>query len=107
MHIKAFMLGAAVASLVWLAVPAALERPAAGAAAPAAAEAVDWRPAGAPHAMSHAELMRRWQAMTPEQREAHRQMARCPYSSRAGQGAPGRAPAGQQGLRPTQEPLGT
>lgn len=106
MHFKAFMLGAAVASLAWLTVPAALQYHAASVESPAA-ETVQWHPAGAAHGMSHAELIRRWEAMTPEQRAAHRQMTRCPYSGQVGHGAPGRAPAGQQGLRPTQEPLGT
>jgi hypothetical protein len=58
-----------------------------------------------------AEMRRLWQAMTPAQREAHRNMKTCPYSGNTQHGtrSDGRA-GGQnpgQGLRPAREPLGT
>jgi hypothetical protein len=104
MQIKAFLYGAAVASLAWLAVPAAadlfgFDR------SESADQVAHWQPASAPGQTApdaHAELMRRWAAMTPEERAAHDRMTQCPYAGqahgRAGQGS------GMQGLRPAREP---
>jgi hypothetical protein len=99
MQIKGFIFGLAVASLAWAGLPAVADL-AAARAAPTVQEAP--APRAHYHAMggeqhgSHAELMRRWEAMTPEQREAHRQLMRCPYAGRAG---------GSAGVQAAREPL--
>ena len=104
MHIKAFLYGAAVASLAWLAVPAAADLFGAD-RSESADQVAHWQPASAAGQTApdaHAELMRRWAAMTPEQRAAHDRMTQCPYAGqahgRAGQGSD------MQGLRPAREP---
>jgi len=115
MQVKGFLLGMAVASLLWLAVPAVAER---GLlyldAAPQQASTVHGHAQAmtAEERQAHAaEMHRLWQSMTPAQREAHRGMKTCPYSGNMQHGtrsdgrAGGQGPA--QGLQPAQEPLGT
>ena len=115
MQLKSFLLGMAVASLIWLAVPAMADR--AVLTQPTAVQQAAVVHAGAPAMTAEereahvAEMRRLWQAMTPAQREAHRNMKTCPYSGNTQHGtrSDGRA-GGQnpgQGLRPAREPLGT
>jgi hypothetical protein len=104
MQIKAFLCGAVVASLAWVAVPAAANLFGAG-TAEMAAQAAPWQPASATGRTAHeahAELMRRWEAMTPEERAAHDRMTQCPYAGRS-HGRAGQAEV-MQGLRPMREP---
>jgi hypothetical protein len=109
MQIKAFLCGAVVASLAWVAVPAAANLFGAG-PAESPAQATHWQPASAPPASAtgrtaheaHAELMQRWEAMTPEERAAHDRMTQCPYAGRS-HGRAGQAEV-MQGLRPMREP---
>lgn len=115
MQVKGFLLGMAVASLIWLAVPAMAERGVllqANAVQQAAVVRAGAPAMTAEERQAHAAEMRRlWQSMTPAQREAHRGMTTCPYSGNAEHGtrrdgrAGGQGPA--QGLQPAREPLGT
>ena len=109
MQIKAFLCGAVVASLAWVAVPAAANLFGAS-PSEAPAQAAHWQPASAAPASAtgrtaheaHAVLMRRWEAMTPEERAAHDRMTQCPYADRAhGRAGPAEV---MPGLRPMREP---
>ena len=115
MQVKGFLLGMAVASLLWLAVPAMAERGLfyQGVAAEQASAAHGHAQAmTAAERQAHAaEMHRLWQSMKPAQREAHRGMKTCPYSGNAQHGTRNDGRAGgqgsAQGLQSAREPLGT
>jgi hypothetical protein len=99
MQLKGFIAGAAVVSLAWLG-SAAWDNYAAEVRAGSMPSVAGVHAA---HGMSEAEkeahvaeMRRLWQSMTPQQREAHRGMAYCPYSGQAAQPA---AP-GYRGVKP-------
>jgi hypothetical protein len=115
MQVKGFLLGMAVASLLWLAVPAIAERgvlPQVAAAQQAVVVHAGAEAMTAEERQAHAaEMHRLWQSMTPAQREAHRGMMSCPYAGNAQHGKRSNGQAGGQGpthgLQPAREPLGT
>jgi len=107
MQLKGFVLGAAVASLAWFGMSAMAERdvPVDGTAVLAASAAQGMT---AEEQQAHvAEMQQLWRAMTPAQRDAHRDMMRCPYSGQPGGGAYDRGQADERdkGARRTREPL--
>lgn len=97
MQLKGFFWGAAVASVAWLGMSAIAERdlPMHGVAALEASAAHGMT---AEEQEAHvAEMRQLWRGMTPAQRDAHRDMARCPYSGQAGKW--------EKGVRQAREPL--
>ncbi len=118
MQINSFLGGVLVASLGWLTLPALADldwfskpaaSPQAGMSQAKESHAVVLHGMSAEQQAAHvAELKRRWQAMTPAEREAHPGTAQCPYAGRAQHGGGRAGEAGRaQGLRPQAEPLGT
>ncbi len=106
MQLKGFLSGLAVASLLWLGVPAVADW-----AAPARSVSAQDR---AQQNLSHAAAMQQQgQSMCPFQRKAQRNMARCPYSGQPQPGGYGHGndKAGErgsvQGVRQGREPLET
>lgn len=106
MQVKGFLWGAAVASLAWLGISALADR-----GVPTHGVAV--LEASAAHGMTAeeqeahvAEMQQLWRAMTPAQRDAHRDLLRCPYSGQPG-GAYDRGQAGEpdKGAGRAREPL--
>jgi hypothetical protein len=107
MQMKGFFWGATVASVAWLGTSAIAERG-------APMHGVVVLEAAAAHGMTAeeqeahvAEMRQLWRDMTPAQRDAHRNMARCPYSGQAGGGAHGQGQTGkwEKGARQAREPL--
>jgi hypothetical protein len=107
MQLKGFFWGATMASVAWLGMSAIAER------------GVDMHDVAVmevstAHGMTAeekdahvAEMRQLWRAMTPAQRDAHRNMARCPYSGQAGGGAHGQGQTGkwEKGVRQAGEPV--
>lgn len=91
MQLKGFFYGLAVASLLWIGVPAAAEW------ATSSRSGTAQEMAQGNDAYS-AVMQQEGQAMCPFQREAQRNMARCPYSGQA-------RPGSTQGMRQSREPL--
>lgn len=110
MQLKGFILGVLLASLGWLAWPHVADRDTGSRALEEQAHAwmeahVGWHQMSPAERRAHvAEMRELWQGLSPEQREAHRDMLHCPY---AAPGSRDRGRHGQPGgiLRQAPEPL--
>jgi hypothetical protein len=106
MQLKGFLSGLAVASLLWIGVPAAAD----WAAPSRSASAQEMAQQTAQQNGSYSTTMgQEGQSMCPFQREAQRSMARCPYSGQSQQGGYGHGKnrGSAQGVRQSREPLET
>lgn len=107
MQLKGFFWGVAIASVAWLGVYAVAERGVATHEVAVLEVSASQGMTAAEKDAHVAEMRQLWRAMTPAQREAHRDMARCPYSGQAGGGAHGQGRTGkwEKGARQAREPL--